>query len=173
MRTFKTEIDQLLAPARPLVRAVLRNGYDLGLAATADRVQIVNPDFLLNGATVKVLERCFEVLVEVHEAYRAHACAAPFDHDAPLEAIPIPSPAERLRSSQRRLAALAMGVSRADRELSALAHHGLELIVAVREEEVISFGEVDDAVELAAQVRVRSRSGGTTNTAVAAGGFRR
>lgn len=158
---FRLSVRQLLAPTRIVTDVAMHGGYDMGLAATADRVEIALPDFELDEDELGAAEAALEAVMA---AKRAHDGQRPLSEAEAARAeageLPPPSPGEQLRRSQKRLADIAHAVAEGDRALTALCRRGLELIVTTWEEPVLAFNYGGDAAETAAQVSIRRiRSG--------------
>jgi hypothetical protein len=147
------DIESVLALTSVAIRSPLRDGYEAGLAATADRLVILPLRFAVDDSAMAALEGAVRALLALHEAYQ--------------KLVRAPSPEGRnaiakIRAEQRRLRILAASAARMDAALRTLQAHGLALVVSTWAEDVISFADdVGEAFNTVAEVSIRriDRSG--------------
>jgi hypothetical protein len=149
------EIESMLAMAYPAICTPLRDGYEAGLAATADRLMLLPLRFSVNASAMPALEAAVRALLALHETYgsvvrggRRRVTLTPSANGR--------NPVAKIRAEQRRLGALAASVARMDAAMRTLEAHGLALVVATRAEDMVSFSaDVSEAFETVAEVSIR------------------
>jgi len=131
LRIRKASVYTLIAPSRLVSGFAIRSGYDMGVAATADKMFFRFPPFDLSDRECAMFKRGLIALLKAYDAYHYHQPLTA-DEISDMECLgiaPLRTVEDRFREHQTRLKKIRAAVARGDRDLPKLAEHGLVLTV--------------------------------------------
>jgi len=121
----------LIAPSRLVSGFAIRSGYDMGVAATADKIVFEFPPFDLSDEACAAVQRGVKAVLKAHDAYhwRQPLTDEEISDMECLGIAPLRTVEDRFREQKTRLKKIRAAVARGDRDLPKLAEHGLVMTV--------------------------------------------